>query len=70
MRQRILLIYENGVLHPLEPVDLPEGSIVTIEIIEVLGNSAEFIKDIEKDLSELEKNERNRLEKKINNGLR
>ena len=70
MRQRILVICENGVLRPLEPLDLPEGSMVTIEIIEVLGNSAEFTKDIEKDLSELEKNERNRLEKKIDDGLR
>jgi predicted DNA-binding antitoxin AbrB/MazE fold protein len=70
VRQRILVIYENGVLRPLEPLDLPEGSIVTIEIIEVLGNSAEFIKDIEKDLFELEKNERNRLAKKIDDGLR
>lgn len=70
MRQHILVVYENGVLRPLKPLDLPEGSIVTIEIIEVLGDSAEFIKDIEKDLSELEKNERNRLEKKIDDGLK
>jgi predicted DNA-binding antitoxin AbrB/MazE fold protein len=70
MRQRILVICENGVLRSLEPLDLPEGSIFTIEIIEVLGNSAEFIKGIEKDLPELENNERNRPEKKIDDGLR
>jgi len=65
MRQQILVIYENGVLRPLEPLDLPEGSIVWIEIIEILGDSADFIKDIEKDLSKLEENERKHLEKEI-----
>jgi predicted DNA-binding antitoxin AbrB/MazE fold protein len=65
MSQRIQVIYENGVFRPLQPLDLPEGSIVWIEIIEVLGNSAEFIKNIEKDLSELEESERKNLEWEI-----
>jgi len=57
MRQQILVIYENGILRPLEPLDLPEGSIVWIEIIEILGDSADFIKNIEKDLAELEESD-------------
>lgn len=52
MNQNIRAIYENGILRPLQPLDLPEGSIVWIEIIEILGDSKDFIKDSEKDLSE------------------
>ena len=36
MKQRIKAIYANGVFRPLEPLDLPEGSIVWIDIVEVL----------------------------------
>ncbi len=65
MSQNIQAIYENGILRPLQPLDLPEGSIVWIEIIEILGDSKDFIKNIEKDLSELEKSERKYLEKEV-----
>jgi len=65
MSEYIQAIYENGILRPLQPLDLPEGSIVWIEIIEILGDSADFIKDIEKDLFKLEENERKHLEKEI-----
>jgi predicted DNA-binding antitoxin AbrB/MazE fold protein len=61
MTQNIQAIYENGVLRPLAPLDLPEGSIVEIEIIRILGDSAEFIKNVEKDLAELEESEHKRL---------
>ncbi|MDQ3713706.1 MAG: antitoxin family protein [Acidobacteriota bacterium] len=61
MSQNIQAIYENGILRPLQPLDLPEGSIVWIEIIEILGDSADFIKD----LSKLEENKREHLEKEI-----
>ncbi len=54
MRQRILAIYENGAFRPLKPLDLPEGTVLNIEIIEILGDSADYMKYIEKDLSELE----------------
>jgi len=33
MSQNIQAIYENGILRPLQPLDLPEGSIVWIEIL-------------------------------------
>ena len=65
MNQSIQAIYENGILRPLQSLDLPEGSIVEIEIIRILGDSAEFIKNIEKDLSDLEESERKYLEKEI-----
>jgi len=65
MNQRISAIHKNGVLHPLEPLNLVEGSIVEIKINEILEDSADFIKDVEKDLSELEENERKNLEKEI-----
>ena len=67
MKQRIKAIYTNGVFRPLEPLDLPEGSIVWIDIIEVLEESSDFIKNIEKDLSELEEREHKHLEKEIEN---
>ncbi len=65
MIQNIQAIYQNGILRPLQPLDLPEGSIVWIKIIEILGDSADFIKDIKKDLSKLEESERKHLEKEI-----
>lgn len=57
MRQRILAIYENGVFRPLKPLDLPEGTILNIEIIEILGDSADYMKYIEKDLAEPEESD-------------
>ncbi len=65
MSQNIQAVYENGILRPLQPLDLPEGSIVWIEIIKILGDSTDFIKDIEKGLSKLEENEHKHLEKEI-----
>ena len=56
MSQNIQAIYENGILRPLQPLDLPEGSIVWIEIIRILEDDASFIENIEKDLSEFGKN--------------
>lgn len=67
MRQNIQAIYQNGVLRPLQPLDLPEGSIVWIEIIEILGDAADFIKDTEKDLSKLEESERKQPENETDN---
>ncbi len=52
MSQNIQAIYQNGILRPLQPLDLTEGSIVRIEIIKILGDSKGFIKDSEKDSSE------------------
>ena len=54
MSQNIQAVYENGIFRPLQPLDLPEGSIVWIKITEILGDSADFIKDFEKDLEAVE----------------
>lgn len=67
MNQSIQAIYENGILRPLQPLKLPEGSIVEIEIIRILGNSADFIKSIEDDLAEFNANEIKHLENEIKN---
>jgi predicted DNA-binding antitoxin AbrB/MazE fold protein len=37
----IRAIYENGVFRPLEPVDLPEGTKVALEILRVEGDEAD-----------------------------
>ncbi len=65
MNQTIRAVYKNGVFRPLQPLDLPEGSIVWIKITKILGDSADFIKDTEKDLSEFKESKRKHLEKEI-----
>lgn len=35
MSEHIQAIYENGVLRPLQPLDLPENSIVEIDVRDV-----------------------------------
>jgi len=57
MGQRILAIYENGVFRPLKPLDLPEGTILNVKIIKILGDSADYMKYIENDLAELEESD-------------
>lgn len=32
MNEHIQAIYENGILRPLEPLDLPENSVVEIDV--------------------------------------
>ena len=57
MGQRILAVYENGVFRPLKPLDLPEGTILNIEIIGILEDRVDYMKYIEKDLAELEESD-------------
>ncbi len=66
MSQRIEAIYQKGVFVPLKPLDLPEGSIVEIRIIKILGDADEFVKNIEKDLLELDANELEHLVEELN----
>ena len=35
MTQNIQAVYENGVLRPLQPLDLPENSVVEIDVRDV-----------------------------------
>jgi len=39
MSQNIQAIYENGVLRPLQPLDLPENKIVEIDVRDTADNS-------------------------------
>ena len=41
MAEHIQAIYENGVLRPLAPLDLPENSIVEIDVRDISENSNE-----------------------------
>jgi predicted DNA-binding antitoxin AbrB/MazE fold protein len=44
MSEHIQAIYENGVLRPLQPLDLPENSVVEIDVRDVSKNSEkEFV---------------------------
>jgi predicted DNA-binding antitoxin AbrB/MazE fold protein len=41
MNQSIQAIYENGVLRPLQPLDLPENKIVEIDVRDVSENDSD-----------------------------
>ena len=38
MSERIQAIYEKGILRPLQPLDLPENSVVEIDVRDVSEN--------------------------------
>ena len=41
MSEPIQAIYENGVLRPLQPLDLPENSVVEIDVRDVSENDTD-----------------------------
>lgn len=45
MTQNIQVIYKNGVLRPLQPLDLPEGKILEIDVRDIEANGAETIRE-------------------------
>lgn len=45
MNQNIQAIYKNGVLRPLQPLDLPEDEIVEIDVRDVTSNGAKRHRD-------------------------
>jgi len=63
MKERIHAIYKNGVFRPLKQLNLEEGSIVQIKIINVLEDALEYIG---KDSTELDADELKQLEKILN----
>ena len=67
MSRQIWVIYKNGVFRPLQPLDLPEGSVVEIRIIKVLEESEEFLRNIENDLAKLDAEEPKYLKEKLEN---
>ncbi len=48
MNEHIQAIYENGVLRPLVPLDLPEQSIVEIDVRDITDNKEKELTNAEK----------------------
>jgi predicted DNA-binding antitoxin AbrB/MazE fold protein len=47
MQKRVQAIYEKGVFRPLEPVNLPENELVTVNIVNGTPASEEELLDTE-----------------------
>ena len=45
MNQTIRAVYENGILRPLQPLDLPENKIVELDVRDVEENGKETHRD-------------------------
>ena len=45
MSQNIQAIYENGILRPLQPLDLPENETVNITVLDEVSNEEETHRD-------------------------
>ncbi|MDQ6788448.1 MAG: antitoxin family protein [Acidobacteriota bacterium] len=45
MNQNIQAIYENGILRPLQPLDLPENKTVNITVLDETSNGEETHRD-------------------------
>ena len=65
MSEHIQAIYENGVLRPLQPLDLPENTVVEIDVRDVSENDANYKDSIEKNLAGLETEESKHLEEEF-----
>ncbi len=48
MNEHIQAIYENGVLRPLTPLDLPDQSIVEIDVRDITDNKEKELTNAEK----------------------
>jgi len=68
MNQSIQAIYENGVLRPLAPLDLPENKIVEIEVRDVSEtdyNKEKWLKDFDEWMNSLDPNTPNLTDEQI-----
>ena len=69
MNQHIQVIYENGVLRPLQPLDLPENKILEINVRHVsetdASNNTEKIKAFEEWMANLDPNTPNLTDEQI-----
>ncbi len=45
MSQNIQAVYENGILRPLQPLDLPENETVNITVLDEVSNEEETHRD-------------------------
>lgn len=70
MSQQIQAIYENGLLRPLAPLDLPENSVVEIDVRDVKendgkANNAEKLKAFNEWMENLDPNTPNLTDEQI-----
>lgn len=68
MTQNIQAIYENGVLRPLQPLDLPENKIVEIDVRDVSENETEkenWLKEFDEWMESLDPNTPNLTDEQI-----
>ena len=59
MNQNIQAIYENGILRPLQPLDLPENKIVQIDVRDVSETDSDkekWLKDFDEWMNSLDPN--------------
>ena len=59
MNEHIQAIYENGILRPLQPLDLPENSILEIDVRNITKNGAkteEWLREFEEWMESLDPN--------------
>ncbi len=68
MSENIQAIYENGILRPLVPLDLPENSIVEIDVRDVSKNDSDkekWLKDFDEWMNSLDPNTPNLTDEQI-----
>ena len=68
MNQSIQVIYENGILRPLEPLDLPENKIFEIDVRDVSENDSDkekWLKEFDEWMNSLDPNTPNLSDKQI-----
>ena len=53
MTERIAAVVENGVLRPLEPLDIPEGQEVELAVVRLIPTEVEDVEQFVKALREL-----------------
>jgi predicted DNA-binding antitoxin AbrB/MazE fold protein len=68
MSEHIQAIYENGVLRPLQPLDLPENSVVEIDVRDVSENDTDkekWLKEFDEWMESLDPNTPNLTDEQI-----
>lgn len=68
MSESIQAIYQNGVLRPLQPLDLPEDKIVEIEVrdvSEIDSDKEKWIKEFDEWMNSLDPNTPNLTDEQI-----
>jgi predicted DNA-binding antitoxin AbrB/MazE fold protein len=68
MNQNIQAIYENGILRPLQPLDLPENKIVEIDVRDVSETDSDkekWLEDFDEWMNSLDPNTPNLTDEQI-----